>query len=67
MSWKRGARTVGSSGIGCLNHLLMWTFVAPGLALLIALAELTGDPAWMVGAVVVTLLVFALYVLASWD
>jgi hypothetical protein len=67
MSWRRGAKSAGSGGFGCLNDLLMWMCVAPGLGVLVALAWISGDPASMLGAVVFAVLVFGLYLLASWD
>lgn len=67
MSWSKGAKAVGSEGMSCLNHMLMWLVVAPGLGVLVALAAVAGDPAVMLGAVVFAVLVFGLYLLASWD
>jgi len=67
MSWEKEAKAVVSEGVGCLNHVLMWSFVAPGLAVLVALAWIVGDPALILGAVVFAVLVFGLYLLASWD
>lgn len=67
MSWKQGAKTAGSSGVGCLNDALMWTVVAPAIGVLIALAWLSGDPLWIVATALLGLLAFVLYVLASGD
>ena len=67
MSWKAGAKSAARGGAGCLNDLLMWTCVAPGLGILVAVAWLSGDPALILGVVVIGLLFFALYLLASWD
>lgn len=45
----------------------MWSCVTPGLAVLLMFAWYVGDPLWIVGAVLFAVLVFALYLLATWD
>ena len=67
MSWKQSAGAVGSAGLGCLNHILMWMVVAPALAILLALAWYAGDPVWLLATGAFALLALVLYVLASWD
>jgi hypothetical protein len=67
MSWTRGAKGVARFGTSCLADILLWFVVAPGLALLLVIAEDTGDPAWILGAAALAVLAFALYLLASWD
>jgi hypothetical protein len=67
MSWRRGTRAVGSAGVGCLIDFLMYTCVTPGLVVLLVLAWYVGGPLWLVGSILFALLVFALYLLATWD
>jgi hypothetical protein len=53
--------------MGCLSDLLMYSVVAPGLGVLVAIAFISGDPALLVVAIAVSALAFCLYLLATWD
>lgn len=51
--------------MGCLNDLLMYSVVAPGLGVLVAIALVSGDPALMLGAIAIAALAVGLYLLST--
>lgn len=67
MSLRKNAKAVRGIWAGCLVEVLMWLVVAPVLGVLLLLAGLSGDPLLNAGAVVLAVLFFCLYVLATWD
>lgn len=67
MSWRRGTKKVAGGGIGCLNDLLMYMVVVPGLGVLVALSLFSEDAVLILGAGVLCVLIFGLWLLASWD
>lgn len=62
-AWSKDGR---ECPVDCLTGLVMWMVVAPVLGVAVALALATSDPLWIVVTALLGLLVFVLYLLATW-